>query len=82
MWPPLECALTQWWQAWLPLQGPLTLDGKTVCGSQDPVQLLAAVATPVRGLLEGLDLTRWRVTGDAKLTQKAIVEKIVTQKVT
>lgn len=28
-------------------------------------------------LLEGLDLTGWIVTGDAKLTQKAIVEKII-----
>ena len=28
-------------------------------------------------LLEGLDLTGWIVTGDAKLTQKAIVEQII-----
>jgi hypothetical protein len=61
------------------LPRPLALDGKTVCGSQEPVQLLSAFATQVRGLLEGLDLTRWSVTGDAKLTQKAIVEKIVAQ---
>ena len=30
-------------------------------------------------LLEGLDLTGWIVTGDAKLTQKAIVDKIMAQ---
>jgi predicted transposase YbfD/YdcC len=30
-------------------------------------------------VLEGLDLTGWIVTGDAKLTQKAIVEKVITQ---
>jgi predicted transposase YbfD/YdcC len=30
-------------------------------------------------LLEGLDLAGWIVTGDAKLTQKAIVEKIIGQ---
>jgi len=30
-------------------------------------------------LLEGLDLEGWIVTGDAKLTQKAIVDKIIAQ---
>jgi predicted transposase YbfD/YdcC len=30
-------------------------------------------------LLEGLDLKGWIVTGDAKLTQKAIVDKIIAQ---
>ena len=30
-------------------------------------------------LLEGLDLTGWIVTGDAKFTQKAIVEKVIAQ---
>ena len=30
-------------------------------------------------LLEGLDLTGWIVTGDAKLTQKAIVKQVIAQ---
>ncbi len=33
----------------------------------------------VLALLEGLDLEGWIVTGDAKLTQKAIVDKILAQ---
>jgi predicted transposase YbfD/YdcC len=33
----------------------------------------------VLALLEGLDLSGWIVTGDAKLTQKAIVDKIMAQ---
>src|SRR5512144_294326 len=29
----LEQALTEWWQSWLPVLGPLAIDGKTVRGS-------------------------------------------------
>ena len=30
-------------------------------------------------LLEGLDLTGWIVTGDAKLTQKTVVKQVIAQ---
>jgi predicted transposase YbfD/YdcC len=46
--------------------------------AQDAVSHADEISTAL-ALLEGLDLTGWIVTGAAKLTQKAIVAKIIEQ---
>lgn len=96
----LERLLTAWLQAWLPAQGGLALDGKTLRGSGEaspPVQLLAAFAHTLGvtlgqraisgqdqvgaalALLEGLNLQRWVVTGDAGLTSQALAQAVIAQ---